>query len=378
MSNDAKRIAIVGGGIEGSSIAFHLCRQDGVSVTIFDPNPLSGASQVAAGMLAPVAEAVYGEERLLDLMLASAEYWKTLSEELLSEFDIDVAYRSGGSLLVGVTPNDMAEIERTYKYYQGLGLGCELVRPSDMRQIEHTLSPALSLGIYTEIDNQVDNRRAHKGLLSASEQRGTQVINQTVIEISHAGNGVGILLEDGTRRYSDTVIVAAGVRSFEIKGTPAFLRDTMRPVRGQVLRLRSTTHGESPKVVLRTIFDSRPSYIVPRHNGEVIVGASSEEFGFETITRARSTFELLRDSLRVVPQLGEMDIAEINVGFRPATIDNFPILGFAEENLIIATGHFRHGILLASSTGKIIADLALTGALPKDLERFSPLRFNSN
>ncbi len=378
MSNRPERIAIIGGGIQGSSIAFHLCQSKKFAVTIFDPDPLSGASQVAAGMLAPVAEAVYGEETLLDLMLESASYWGELAAQLKSDFDTEVGYRDEGSLLVGVTNNDIAEIERTYNYYQSLQLQCELVRPNQMRELEPTLSPSIALGIYTKLDTQVDNRRAHLGLMDASLALGAKLKHHRAISISKASNGYELEFENSKRESFDLVVLSAGIDSFKIPGTPKFLENSLRPIRGQVLRLHTKEPKFGPSLVIRTLFDKRHTYIVPRDNGEVVIGASVEEFGLDRLTRARSTFELLRDGLWVIPQLGEYNLSEINVGFRPVASDNFPLLGFIDDNLVVATGHFRHGILLSSTTGKYIAKLIETGTTPTQIQKFSPLRFSGN
>lgn len=378
MSNPKTKIAIIGAGIQGASIAYHLCRLGYTAVTLFDPDHTSGASDVAAGMLAPVAEAVYGEELLLNMMLESAQYWRELSIELATLFNIDVAYRDGGSMLVGVTQNDVAELERTFRYYQSLNLKCELLKPSQARKIEPSISPSISSAIYTEIDNQVDNRKAHLGLLEASRSKGATLLELEVTQIQSLNDGFKLTFGDSKTEIFDAIILCAGVGSFHIAGVPPYLRNVQRPIRGQVLRLRSIQNHLVPTMVIRTLFDGRSTYIVPRRDGEIVIGASIEEFGTDRTRRARSTYELLRDSLGVVPSLGEFDLAEISVGFRPTASDNFPILGSIQENFHVATGHFRHGILLASYTGKLMAKLIDSGKLPTEVERFSPSRFNND
>ncbi len=371
------RVAIIGAGIEGASVAFYLASQHAIAAELFDPDPYSGASQVAAGMLAPVAEAVYGEEGLLEMMLEAARDWVELDAKLQISFNLATGYRAGGSLLVAVGPNDAAEVERTWRFYQKLGLDARLVQKRELGEIEPALAPDISLGIYAEIDNQVDNRAAHRALLSASEQLGATLTRSRVIAVAPQAGGWSLHLEDGSHRSFDKVIVAAGVRAGEIAGLPNYLSNVLRPIRGQVIRLGATASAPPPGHVVRSIWQGRGVYVVPRVSGEVVIGASTEEVGFDPTRRARTTFELLRDAFRVLPGLGEMHLEEINLGFRPGTPDNAPLLGEVADGLIMDLGHFRHGILLASVTGKWIAKEVTSPGNNPSLKDFDPARFTN-
>ncbi len=369
------KVAVVGAGIEGAGAAFYLTTKHGIVPSLFDPDPYSGASQVAAGMLAPVAEAVYGEERLLEMMLEAAREWTRLDDALRAA-GLESGYRGGGSLLVASGANDVAEIERTYAYYQRLGLAVRRLRAAEARELEPALSPSSGPALYTEIDNQVDNRVAHRSLLAGALKAGATLENRRVAEVSRRGSTWVLIDDQGGEHRADKVVIAAGVRSGEIEGLPSYMKKALRPIRGQVLRLRSAP-GAGPSLVVRSLWDGRLVYVVPRTSGEVVIGASAEEVGFDATRKARSTYELLRDTFKVLPGLGEADLEEVNVGFRPGTADNFPILGEAEPGLYLDTGHFRHGILLASITGRWIAEAVADDKVPEGMGQFAPQRLEA-
>lgn len=369
------RVAIIGAGIEGASAAFYLAHKHAVVAELFDPDPYSGASQVAAGMLAPVAEAVYGEEGLLEIMLEAARDWIGLDATLRDSFGLDCGYRGGGSLLVAVGPNDAAEVERTWRFYRKLGLDARIFQKAELAELEPQLSPDISMGIYAKIDNQVDNRAAHRSLISASRTLGVTLTNSRVTEISPEHNGWRVQPEIGSARHFDKVVVAAGVRAGEIEGLPGFVSSVLRPIRGQVIRLAASEIAPAPSLVIRSLWQGRGIYVVGRKSGEVVIGASAEEVGFDPTRRARTTYELLRDAFRVLPGLGEMHLEEINVGYRPGTPDNAPLLGEIDDGLILDLGHFRHGILLASVTGKWIADEVVSPGRNQAIKAFDPARF---
>ena len=369
------KVAVVGAGIEGAGAAFYLTTKHGIVPSLFDPDPYSGASQVAAGMLAPVAEAVYGEERLLEMMLEAAREWTRLDDALRAA-GLESGYRGGGSLLVASGANDVAEIERTYAYYQRLGLAVRRLRAAEARELEPALSPSSGPALYTEIDNQVDNRVAHRSLLAGALKAGATLENRRVAEVSRRGSTWVLIDDQGGEHRADKVVIAAGVRSGEIEGLPSYMKKALRPIRGQVLRLRSAP-GAGPSLVVRSLWDGRLVYVVPRTSGEVVIGASAEEVGFDATRKARSTYELLRDTFKVLPGLGEADLEEVNVGFRPGTADNFPILGEAEPGLYLDTRHFRHGILLASITGRWIAEAVAHDKVPEGMGQFAPQRLEA-
>jgi glycine oxidase len=183
------------------------------------------------------------------------------------------------------------------------------------------------------------------------------------------------VLADGTRLGADTVVLAAGAWSQQVAGLPAELAPPVRPVKGQTLRLRLPGPPRMAHVVRGSV-KGVPVYVLPRSNGEYVVGASSEEAGFDQAPRAGAVYELLRDAQSLLPELGEAVLAEVCTGLRPGSPDNAPLLGPSGlDGLVYATGHFRNGILLSPVTADGVAELITTGTLPEVLAPFAPSRF---
>ena len=347
MSTD---VAVVGAGIIGLSIAVRLAGE-GRAVTVYDPEPGSGASTVAAGMLAPVTETQFGEEPVSKLALASARLWPDFAAGL----GVADAYRDTGTVFVGIDAGDAGELERQLALYHAWGLACESLSAERVREFVPLLSARVSRGLLAAADHQVDSRRVHVALLEAAYTAGVVFVAEPV---SRPGD-----------LAADRVVVAAGSRSSELVDVP------VRPVRGQVLRLRGP---DELRYTVRARVRGRTVYIVPRASGEVVVGATEEDRGFDTAANTGDTHTLLHDALEVVPELAEYELAEVNVGLRPGTPDNAPLLGpTADPRIIAATGHYRQGILLAPITAELITDLVTGGETPESLKPFDPLRFAS-
>ncbi|MGH8879978.1 MAG: glycine oxidase ThiO [Stackebrandtia sp.] len=343
-------VAIVGGGVIGLSIAVRLAAE-GRGVTVYDPEPGGGASTVAAGMLAPVTETQYGEEPLSKLALASVRLWPGFAAGL----GVTDAYRDTGTVFVGVDAADAAELERQRELYSAWGLACEPLSASQVREYVPLLSPSVSRGLLAATDHQVDSRRVHAALLDAARAAGVDFVAEAVSDTGTVA--------------AELVVVAAGSWSRTLLDLP------VRPVRGQVLRLRGP---DELGYTVRARVRGRTVYIVPRASGEVVVGATEDDRGFDTAATAGDTQALLRDALEVLPELAEYELAEVNVGLRPGTPDNAPLLGpTADPRVVAATGHYRQGILLAPITAQLIAELITTGATPTALKPFDPLRFQN-
>jgi glycine oxidase len=224
-----------------------------------------------------------------------------------------------------------------------------LLRPSELREREPALSPRVRAGVYAPGDRQADPRRVVAALRAQL-----------------AGRIVPNRVETLAALAADTVVVAAGCGTARLTGLP------VRPVKGQVLRLR----GEPGLLrhVLEATVDGRDVYLVPRADGEIVVGATQEERTDATVT-AGAVHELLRAALDLVPGLAELELAETPVGHRPGTPDNAPLLGRLDERVIVAAGHHRNGVLLAPVTAELIAGLVLDGVDDPLLTAFAPGRF---
>ncbi|RSM68982.1 glycine oxidase ThiO [Actinoplanes sp. ATCC 53533] len=374
----ATEVMVVGGGIIGLSIAWR-CRQRGLTVTVHDRGGDDGAWYAAAGMLAPAGEAGFGQRALTGLMVDSAARWPGFAAELERESGIDVGYDEVGTLSVALTADDLAEARRLWEYRREHGLGVNSLLPSVLRELEPALSPRLRGGAHAPDDRQVDPRRVVAALRATlgpaivpdliEPEPGFVQPNQhpTSGEAVEAGPAARLDgAEQSAARADRAVVIAAGAGTAALTGLP------VRPVKGLVLRLR----GE-PGLLRHVISgwaDGRHVYLVPRADGEVVVGATQEERADATVT-AGQVLELLRAATDLVPELGECDLVETLVRHRPATPDNAPLLGAHTGGVIVAAGHHRNGVLLAPVTADLIAELVATGKSAPLLDAFAPGRF---
>lgn len=363
---------VIGGGIIGLSVAWRLAKA-GKSVAVIERGAVgSGASGVAAGMLAPVTEATFGEEQLLRLNLRSARMYPDFVGEVTGDSSIEVSLESDGTLFCAQDHDRTATVNRLFEYQRELGLDVALITAAETRALEGALSPGVRAATLARGDLAVDPRSLCEALSIAFLGHGGQLIQSHVSELTRADGGVaGVIIDDAERLYATHTILAAGCWSSQIGGLPAFLREAIRPVKGQTIRLRPPK-GEPPP--LTHIVRTDEVYLVPRANGELVVGATVEEKGFDTALTAGALHELLESAAEILPGVRDMEVTETAVGLRPGTRDNRPLIGAVEDGLIAATGHYRNGILLAPVTAEVISDLVLSGRTPDYAASFSPSR----
>lgn len=374
-------VVIVGAGVIGLSCALR-CADEGLTVTVADPDPGRGASWAAAGMLAPVTELHYGEDDLLALNLASSARWPGWAADL-ADRGVDVGYMRCGSLMVARDADDAAELRRLLATQQALGLDVEWLRGREARAVEPGLAPSTRGAVAVTGDHQVDNRALIVGLLRLLDgDRSVQLVPQRVAALESVGGTIrSVRLGDGSTVAAPRIVMAAGVGVGGIDGLPAPLPD-VRPVKGQLVHLRSTA-GPLATSNLRGL----EVYIVNRPDGRVVVGATVEDKGHDIAVTAGGVSQLLRAAWELVPGIDECVLVEATAGLRPGTPDNAPLLGVHRDlqGLVMATGHYRNGVLLSPLTADIVADL-VTGRAPApdtrtnphtalDLTAFRPNRF---
>jgi glycine oxidase len=378
MSRDSASgdVVVVGGGVIGLSVAWR-ARQQGLSVTVLERGAIGrGTSHVAAGMLAPVAEAEFGEagRRLLELGLRSAEMWPAFAAELEAAASMEVGLMNTGTLLLARDQDEARELERQIAFRDSLGLRAERLRPGQAREREPALAPTLRLALLAPDDHSVDPRLLLAALGSACESSGVGVrehVRVDRIESNGPGTvvtGVSITPEHGSSEFvpAGQVVLAAGAWVEQIEGLPAAARVPVRPVKGQLLRLRDPA-GPG---LLRHVVRFEGGYVVPRADGRYVLGATVEERGYELRATVGGIYELLRDAHALLPGVGELEIEEVCVGLRPGTPDNVPAIGpGALGGLIWATGHYRNGILLAPLTAELVAEVLAGGQPPSGLLR---------
>jgi len=354
-------VVVIGGGVIGLAVAWRAA-QRGHAVCVIERGELGcGASNVAAGMLAPVTEADPGELALLALGLRSAAAWPAFAAELAAAAGCDPGLRRCGALVVARDRDEAGALERELDLRRRLGLEVTRLLPSAARRLEPALAPGIRLALAVAGDHVADPRAMVIALAEAGLRAGVgRCTNEAVQRICCDGAKIaGVQLAGGAFVQAGQVVLAAGAWSGAFAGLPAAAQLPLRPVKGQVLRLRDPA---GPGLLERIVrFDG--GYLVPRGDGRYVLGATMEERGFDTTVTAGALYELLRDAGELVPGVHELIVDEASAGLRPATPDNAPVLGrdAGIEGLVWATGHHRNGILLTPVTAELVA-AALDGA----------------
>jgi glycine oxidase len=392
---DRVDVVIVGGGIIGLAIAWR-ARQAGMSVVVLERDRVGwGTSRVAAGMLAPVAEVEFGEggRRVLELGLCSAAMWPAFARELEERTGVSVGLMATGTLVAARDEDDARELERQLELRRSLGLAVKRLRASQARELEPALAPTVRLALEAPDDHSVDPRLALAALERACRSAGVEVREHASVDrvellgepAEQAGDPAfwrrgprarvaGVTLVDGSTVPAGQVVLAAGPWSEHIQGPWAGAGVPVRPVKGQILRLRDPA---GPGLLAR-VLRFRGGYLVPREDGTYVLGATVEERGFELAPTAGGVYELLRDAHELVPGITELHIEELSVGLRPGTPDNVPLVGPGDAHgLVWATGHYRNGILLAPLTAELVVGLLAGGEASPLLSVCSPERFRT-
>ncbi len=375
-------VVVAGGGVIGTAIAWRAASA-GLDVVVVDPECGDAASLVAAGMLAPVSESLFGEDALLRLNLLAAQRFPSFTAELEEATGHNVGLRREGTLAVAYDPGDHAALMRLTAFRRSAGLDAEELDSQACRRLEPFLAPDVRGGVLFAGDWSVDNRRYAAGLRKAMRAAGARTVRDRVVRVrARGGRACGVRLADGSALGAvdcATVVVAAGCWSGGVAGLPEAMRGAVRPVKGQLLRLRIPA-GMPPVIshTVRAMVRGADVYVVPRADGEMIVGATCEERGSDRTVTAGAVHDLLHDAMSVLPVTSELILAEACAGLRPGTVDNGPVVGTTGlDGLLVATGHYRNGILLSPVT----ADAAvayLTGQRPaQEWEPFTPQRLTA-
>jgi glycine oxidase len=310
-------------------------------------------------MLGPVSESVFGERDLLNLNLLAIGRFPGFNAELEQQTGQATGLRTEGTLAVAYDSDDLAALSRLTRFRHGIGLSAEQLDARQCRRLEPFLAPGTRGGVLATGDLSVDNRRYLAALRAAAAKAGVTTVTDTVTEVAPHS----VTLAAGSAITASTVVVAAGWATSQLSGVPDEIRKAVRPVKGQILRLRHPPN--IPPIVTRTIraiVKGRDIYLVPRADGELVVGATQEERDDREVT-AGAVHDLLRDAMTALPAISELILAETNAGLRPGTTDNGPILGRVTDGLVVATGHYRNGILLSAATADAVAAL-LAGGQP--------------
>jgi glycine oxidase len=366
-------VLIVGGGTIGLAVGFELVRR-GRPVTIFERDRAGrGTSYQAAGMLAPDAEIEFEELELYAFNRESLRRWPEFADRVEAASGQSVDYRDDGTLIVADDRDAAEALERLYAFQQEQGLTVEWLTGAEAREIEPFVAPRLSAAVFAPSDHQVDNRRLVDALRTAFEAEGGTLHEDTPVEaVVPDAEAPAVRTAGGERVSGDRVVVASGVWSRELDGLTPDAVPPVRPVKGQMIQMRRKRPFD-----LQHVVRGPEAYLAPKSDGRIVMGATSEEMGFDTTVTAGGLYDLLEGGWEVVPGIRDLPIEETWAGLRPASRDHAPLLGNSSApGVIMATGHYRHGILLTPITAEEIARLLQTGETSDWLEPFSPRRFS--
>ncbi|GAB3190079.1 glycine oxidase ThiO [Nesterenkonia suensis] len=397
-------VTVVGAGVVGLLSAWQL-RIQGHAVTLIAPQIAQGASYAAAGMLAPISEMQYGQDRLYPLMTAARAEYPAFLAGLAAAVDAPTGWRENGTILLAADRSDRDAVADLVGVQVAHGMEVEPLTSSQLRRREPGFAPGISKGWDVPGDHQVDPRllatcavQALQTTLDPSRfpdagpPAALRQARVTAVHTHDTGVGARLTLDDGTGRTTvftdEKVLLVPGLGYPEIAGAPEQTPLDLRPVHGDVLRLRvrdaQLLAGEQHILgaTVRAKVRGRSVYLVPRADGGLVVGASSREDGLPG-THAGSVQELLDDAVTVLPAIKEMELVEITTRARPGTPDDIPYLGRCEQapDVVISTGYSRHGILLAPLAARLAAALltddgeaALSEADRRMLAHMSPTR----
>jgi len=367
--------AIIGGGIAGLTLARRLARAGG-SVTIVERGELGrGASYVAAGMLAPLVEARLEERDVVGFGYEALRFYPEFVAELEEETGRSVDYRNEGTLIVGIDRDDVELLRHQFEGQRRLGLPVEWLSGYECRRIEPCLAPGIPGGIFSPHDHQLDNRLLLEALIASLRA----LPNVTIVEgagegmLENAGSASPLYRWEGGSLQGGEMVIATGAHDHLLRAIDPSLAYSVRPVKGQILRL-----DQSAMPLLGHVVRTPEMYLAPKSSGWMVLGASSEDRGFDPSITAGEVLELLRAAWECVPGIYELPIVETRVGFRPATIDHAPMLGpSGAPHLWLAMGYYRHGLLFSPYAADILARRLLDGVRSPWLETFSPERFHA-
>lgn len=353
------RIAVIGAGVVGLAIAWRL-HLDGHEVVVLDPEPVSGASFAAGGMLTPVGEVHHGEEALSALLVDSARRYPGFVELLAAHLPDGAAtgYRTGGTIICGSDAADRGHLAELHALSLRLGLATEELTTRAARRLEPLLGPGLSCAFLAPDDHQVDPRVLAAALLTALERASVEFVPDAATAVT-AGESPAVTTASSGRVEADLVVVANGTGAGALDGDVGVeLAPLLRPVRGEVVRLRAPAHlAALLHHTIRGMVAGRPVYLIPRADGRVLLGASSREDALDGVA-AGGVFDLLGDAIRLMPAVREFEVEDVVARARPGTPDNAPLLGSTAPGVVVATGFFRHGILLAPLAADVVAAVA--------------------
>ena len=365
-------VIVVGGGVIGCTIAWKLAQQ-GLNVTVLERGRIGcEASRAAAGMLSPQGES-QTPGPFFDLCLQSRSMYRKFAEELTDASGLDIEYKDEGTLFVVVRGENEEEKTKWTSWQVEAGLSLQRIAAEDLHKIEPALTDSTTTGIFLSEEHQVENRLLMDALQITLKRAGVTVIEGAEVSaLTIVGRKITGVASGAGHFNAGAVVLAAGAWSSRLL-EPLDMNVKLIPARGQMIAVKAE------KCPITRVLHSSRVYLVPRCDGRILIGATVEYGGFRKAVTVRAINELLAAAIGLVPSIREFEIVETWSGLRPDTTDHLPIIGPSSiDNLFLATGHFRNGILLAPITGELIAELVTSGAVPDQLKAFGVERFLAN
>lgn len=365
--NPYVNVVIVGAGVIGCATAYELASR-GARVTVVDPRgPGLGATRASAGVLAPYIEGHSHE--LLKLTSCSLGHYDNFIARVSADARRPVEYRRTGTLQVALDGQESQELARAARRLDASQIPHTFLEGDAVRQSEPSLAPGIAAALLVPEHGYVGVAALMSALVEASSHHGVTFPVAEVRRIDRAAAGLELITSAGTIA-ADTVVLAAGSWSAGVSMAPA-LPPPVRPIRGQLIQL------QFPKPpVSRVIWGSR-GYLVPWEDGSLLVGATSEDVGFDERATAAGVQGLLERAGELVPASRNARFVEVRVGLRPLTTDELPVIGASStmRGVYYATGHYRNGVMLAPLTAVMMADLLLDGQQRPEHDAVRPDRF---
>jgi glycine oxidase len=366
------KIGIIGGGIVGLACGWQLVKK-GFHVEILEKEKeFKGAAWVSAGMLAPQAELGFEEFDYFSLCMKSLDMYPSFLTELEKDSGIHVPLKKCGTLMAAFDRDQTERLKRIKDFRLKVNMPGKWLTGSEAKELEPLLSPKCTCGLLFEEDAEVDNRKLLEALKQAFINLGGKLYEEHTVESVNIVNGKAESLHfHGIDAKYDKILIAAGSWLPKIKGLE-FLADCfIKPVKGQIISLKA-----SPEFDLKYAVRANDVYIVSKSDGRIIIGASVEDFGYDRTITAGAVYTLLENAWEAIPGIYELEMLGVEAGLRPGSMDNQPMLGETGiENLFIAGGHYRSGVLLAPITAYNMANIVAGEKYAEEIDKFSVKRF---
>jgi len=370
-SINTTEVAIIGGGVIGLSIARALAQRGVRDVLIVERSSLGAeASSAAAGMLAPQAEADAADD-FFRLCCQSRDLYPAFAQSLQEETGIDIELETSGTLYLALNEQDERELEQRYKWQAAAGLQVEKFSADSARLFEPCISRDVRGALRFPLDTQVENRRLISALATANESLGVQTLTGVSVDsVSIKRNRIACIETSRGSIACEKVVIAGGAWTSQVLNE-ALPNPRIEPVRGQMVSFDAT-----PQIARHVIYSPR-GYIVPRRDGRLLAGSTSEHAGFDKRVTAAGVQSIVASALEITPAIASLPLTSTWAGLRPRAADGLPVIGPCAEiaGVFYATGHYRNGILLTPITAELLASAIVDEDVSPPLQIFSPDRF---